>query len=896
MQGTQIQSFFPIISKEASQYDNQFQRWDTEFQPHEIGQIPLVGNHFPYNNVFYDTNSGAISDEHELNKEYQSSDNNVNTNFVNSNQEKSDNQPTLSVDDKSVSYEGWSVLTKEDKDRINVNSKNTFGNDDLHPILKTAQAMKDPPLIHMPKQHVANKYNNQDSGSMTHSSHHLPLPRKKSYKHYRQGQNVINESFNEVSQAPISYSSSPWKRNYNRNRFNGGFRKHRRRLNPYYGKSKGKRWQRKKKNHFRRRPNHHGRRHQPYAPHPLARQLNYNPVGVSLGVTSPVYRHHFENAPIYMNNAVKQTGGIFKRIKSGFNGIARGWRFTVDETARILKDAMDKTVRRVSHGYSKMGRKRNDRFREYSVGYRYPSKEDAVAPSMDYAIDFHPIANPYPPEYMMNDDDGSNHMTSSKYDYDLYGNFIESNEYLDYGKERNVASYAKTKHLTSGSNDEHKRPMPHTTTPHSVLSNMETPLNSHMFDQTPFLQSSPDFGSQNSSPMKPPRQPSSSSTSTSKENKESMENVNKNEIEYKKRQKLKDIWRKNPRKKRQPIKMNITKIVTTKRPRKTAFGYLRNTARPGKREKKMTNNINKGKGATRREEDLKEVTQAWYSYYRKLKNYRQKYRRNSDTSLSESMAAAKRFSRHKKMPRPSKEQMMLKHKMDMKRMAPPTTLKSTAVLQSPYEHLNSNWQVSSRTHPTIPNSIRDIIHGNQNYNPPKLVKTVQMMTKEMKNENLQAETPQMPGQEHNLHLKEEIMPGNGQAHDGYELSPTQHWVDTSNTINDAFSRHQKINKDATTNDVEYEYIDEDDDPRSIVYGEILTPDWQNAFVHPSSNLQQAASSNEISAQAIAKELSAIEARIIASQEISNEVEDRKDMMLEDEPVPEMNDKSGEHSP
>ena len=95
---------------------------------------------------------------------------------------------------------------------------------------------------------------------------------------------------------------------------------------------------------------------------------------------------------------------------------------------------------------------------------------------------------------------------------------------------------------------------------------------------------------------------------------------------------------------------------------------------------------------------------------------------------------------------------MLKHKMDMKRMAPPTTLKSTAVLQSPYEHLNSNWQVSSRTHPTIPNSIRDIIHGNQNYNPPKLVKTVQMMTKEMKNENPQAETPKMPGQEHNLHL------------------------------------------------------------------------------------------------------------------------------------------------
>jgi len=208
---------------------------------------------------------------------------------------------------------------------------------------------------------------------------------------------------------------------------------------------------------------------------------------------------------------------------------------------------------------------------------------------------------------------------------------------------------------------------------------------------------------------------------------------------------------------------------------------------------------------------------------------------------------------------------------------------------------HSNWHLSSRTHPTIPNSIRDIINGNQNYNPPKLVKTVQMMTKEMKNENLQKEPPEMPAQEHKLQLKEEFMPGNGQAHDAYEQSPTHQWVDTSNSIN------QKIKKGTQSTDIEYEYeyVDEDD-PRGIVYGQILTPDWQNAFVHPSSNLQQSASSNEISAQAIAKELTAIEARIIASQEVSNDdsrdVEDRNDAMLDEDSTPEMNDKSAESSP
>ena len=894
IKGTIVQSFFPIVSKEASQYDSQFQHWDSEFRPHEIGQIPLVGNHFPYNNVFYDTNSGAISEENELDKETNDSDNNVNNSVHQSPQEKSDKQNALSVDDRSVSYEGWSVLTKEDKNRINVNSKNTFGNDDVHASLNAPITTNPPPIIQMPKRQFSNKYNHRTRNQMTHLPPKQRFPRKKSYKHYRQGQDVINESFNEISQAPVSFSNSPWKRKYSRNQFNrGGFRKHRRKMNPFEGRNKRKRFQRKKKAHFRRHPKgHERRRHQPYKPHPLSRQLNYNPIGVSVGVTSPIHGNHLEHAPIYMNNAVKQTNGFFGRVKNGFKGIARGWRFTVDETARVFKDALDKTVRRVSHGYSKMGRKRNDRLREYNVGYRYPEKAELDHPSMDYHMNFHPIANPYP-DYM-DEEIGRNQMTSSKYDYDLYGNFIENEDYSDYGKERTVASHGQTKQHNTLSNNKYKWPNTQTTTPDSIVSNMETPFHSNMHDQTSFLQSPPGFGSSvgNSSPIKhptraTPRRPSTaaSTTSASRENSENMENSTKTDLENKKRQKLKDIWRKNPRRKRQPLKMNITKIVTTKRPRKTAFGYLRNTARPGKRENKNNKSLKKNMGMTKREEDLKEVTQAWYSYYRKLKSYRQKYRRNSDISFSESMAAAKRFSRNKNKYPPYKNVMMPQHKPEMKRISPPTTVRSTAVLQSPFEH-HTNWQASSRTHPTIPNSIQDVIHGNQYHNPPKVATTVQMMTKEIKKENMIPETPQMQEPGYDSHQHQEIAAANAESQDGYSVSPTQHWIDKTNSLNDVGSNYQMADKENISNDIEYEYVYEDD-TSPIVYGEILTPDWQNAYNRPVSNHQQTSSSNEISAQAIAKELSAMEARMIASHEISTDLVNSKEMVSEEGLSPEI---------
>ena len=59
--GAELQSFFPVVTKEASRYDDQFQHLNSEFRPHEIGQVPLIGNHRPYNNVFYKINSGEKS-------------------------------------------------------------------------------------------------------------------------------------------------------------------------------------------------------------------------------------------------------------------------------------------------------------------------------------------------------------------------------------------------------------------------------------------------------------------------------------------------------------------------------------------------------------------------------------------------------------------------------------------------------------------------------------------------------------------------------------------------------------------------------------------------------------------------------------------------------------------
>ena len=275
-EGTDVQSFFPIITKEASQYDKQFQHWNSEFQPHEIGQFPLVGNDNPYKNVFYDISS-ENSVEKNVNETLQNSKNTyIVPNTVHSTQpvsnfRKTDNQPGLSVDDRSVSYEGWSVLTKEDKNRINVISQNTLGNDDIHPILKTTTTTH-PPVF---------------------------------YTHYKQGHDLINSSVNDVSKNLISHEKFR-KTKLKRNRFNSVFLKHRRRNNPYFGKKKQRRRQRKRKR-VKYLMHAKGRRHnQNHQVHPLARQLNNN-IGLSLGVSSPIDGNHLQNSPIMMKNAAKRT-------------------------------------------------------------------------------------------------------------------------------------------------------------------------------------------------------------------------------------------------------------------------------------------------------------------------------------------------------------------------------------------------------------------------------------------------------------------------------------------------------------------------------------------------------------------------------------------------------------
>ena len=163
-----------------------------------------------------------------------------------------------------------------------------------------------------------------------------------------------------------------------------------------------------------------------------------------------------------------------------------------------------------------------------------------------------------------------------------------------------------------------------------------------------------------------------------------------------------------------------------------------------------------------------------------------------------------------------------------------------------------------------------------------------MMTKEIKKENMIPETPQMQEPGHDLHQNQEIAAANAESHDGYSVSPTQQWIDTTNSLNDVGSNYQIADKENISNDIEYEYVYEDD-PSTIVYGEILTPDWQNAYNHPVSNHQQTSSSNEISAQAIAKELSAIEARMIASHEISTDLVNSKEMVSEEGLSPEIDD-------
>ena len=78
----------------------------------------------------------------------------------------------------------------------------------------------------------------------------------------------------------------------------------------------------------------------------------------------------------------------------------------------------------------------------------------------------------------------------------------------------------------------------------------------------------------------------------------------------------------------------IDQLITRQRQRQNkdnkqeGHGYLRNTPRP----LLVQNTINDHD----KERDLKEVTRAWYSYYRKLKNFRKKYRRRKVLSRGDS--------------------------------------------------------------------------------------------------------------------------------------------------------------------------------------------------------------------------------------------------------------------
>ena len=203
-----------------------------------------------------------------------------------------------------------------------------------------------------------------------------------------------------------------------------------------FGGKKNQPWKRKKENYTQRRQKARKyrkrewarRRNQMYSAYPLSRQLDM-PIGLSLGISTPIYGHHLQNGPVMMKNAVRRSGNVFSRAKSAFNGLARSWRNTVDGTANILSDAWKKMLRRVSHGYRKMGKERSQ---EYKVGYNYPRKSEVplIHHSMDYAINFTPIKNPYSSEYEVDDD--SNLVTSTKHDYDLYGNYVREKDYLDH--------------------------------------------------------------------------------------------------------------------------------------------------------------------------------------------------------------------------------------------------------------------------------------------------------------------------------------------------------------------------------------------------------------------------------------------------------------------------------
>ena len=917
--GAELQSFFPVVTKEASRYDDQFKHLNSEFRPHEIGQVPLIGNHRPYNNVFYKINSGEKrAFKQNLNKNAQKREEKSTKDIVQPyiNNVLANNkhlQNSLNVDESSVSYEGWSVLTKEDKDRINVkDSQKTEGNDAPHFIRETPLP---PPS----------------------------RPKPKTYKHYKRGQDVINDSYYDYfNRNQVSYEHPvPWQRKHRRHRFNKAFSKHQRRKNTSLGNRKHNRWQRKQAR-YRQKRIRGNRRHQMYTSNPFARQLNDN-IGFSFGVSAPIPGNHYENSPMMMRNAMRRSGGVLLRAKNAFQDLASTWRYTVDETAHILKTALDKTTKRIFHGANKMKRQRD----EYNVGYRYgPKGWTPMSPhyTMDYDIDFTPIQNPYS---VGNTDNSEKLVTEDKHESEeLRGNFVQNQEYYVYdvvGKKEldsrqvneaypNISKIFPKYFPQSNRVTRKPNVLLNNTTPHGQMSNIETPFNAHLFEQTPFLRS---YVSTSSIPEGTPgTEYYPVSTGPKRPTQQSMlrddKKVEQNTVkqingEYKKRENVRNKMRQNPRKKRQPLKIDKNRVPAVRRPNKSSSGYLRNTPRPAKTKQVLGNYVNKDMTAQSREEDLKEVTQAWYSYYRKLKKYRQKYKA-PPTKMASERSTPNRFSRNKKMLYPPKTLMMLRNKVDAK-MYPPTTLKSTAVLRPPLE-LHTRWPIPPQARPTLPNSIRDIIHGQhlpktemardimhgqQPYNVPRpqLASTMQMMAKQKESIDITTPTPltmvereipsdlrhESQGNRKHPEMVEKVetfIPSPQDSDIPSSLEPHNMMQEgtTSNLISEGMEKNN-LNSEYTLMPHEYEYIEyeyvDDDDDGIQVYGDILTPAWRVVYTDPSSSLPSSTNKIDSDAEAASPHL---EARNITSQEIRNL--DQMGTVINDEHKPV--NSSVKHSP
>lgn len=226
--------------------------------------------------------------------------------------------------------------------------------------------------------------------------------------------------------------------------------------------------------------------------------------------------------------------------------------------------------------------------------------------------------------------------------------------------------------------------------------------------------------------------------------------------------------------------------------------------------------------------------------------------------------------------------MMLKSKMDIQ-LDPPTTLKSTAVLQAPFEP-HARWKKSQKARPTIPNSIRDIIHGNHFYTPAKRASTMQMMSKE--NDPAKQPPTANPQKQRSFNILSSLKKGlkhepNHRWKKQQQFQPSQlekgrsfpTFVDwNSGGLSSHSDSVDSFKPIMNTNGVMLHPSNDnpnsenaDDDFSLQVYGEILTPDWRAIYVDPpTSNLQT--SPNEISAQQIATELSDVQEKTNSSQE------------------------------